>query len=112
MSDNAEPCVVPIVCDNGSGMIKAGFAGACLLPASLLTLSCRTGEATPRTVFPCLVGRPRSSNASVMTGSNPKKHYVGEEAQGRRGILTLNYPIKYGVVTDWDDMEKVGHCLM
>ena len=44
-----------------------------------------------------------------MTGSNPKKHYVGEEAQGRRGILTLNYPIKYGVVTDWDDMEKARH---
>ena len=38
MSDNAEPCVVPIVCDNGSGMIKAGFAGAYIHPPSLLTL--------------------------------------------------------------------------
>ena len=41
-----------------------------------------------------------------MASSIHKKHYVGEEAQGRRGILTLNYPIKYGIVTDWDDMEK------
>ena len=36
-----------------------------------------------------------------------KDHYVGPEAQNMRGILTLKYPMEHGIVTDWDDMEKV-----
>jgi len=27
----------------------------------------------------------------------------------KRGVLTLRYPIEHGIVTNWDDMEKVWH---
>ncbi|EOA28719.1 hypothetical protein CARUB_v10024948mg [Capsella rubella] len=80
-----------IVCDNGTGLIKAGLAG----------------DDAPKAVFPSIIGRPR--HKGMMIGFDEKEFYVGEEAQTKRGILTLKYPMEHGIVNDWDDMEKVWH---
>jgi actin beta/gamma 1 len=81
----------PLVVDNGSGMCKAGFAG----------------DDAPRAVFPCLVGRPK--HVEAMIGVNQSDSYVGDEALIKRGILEIRYPIEHGIVTNWDDMEKIWH---
>lgn len=81
----------PIVIDNGSGTIRAGFAG----------------EEIPSCYFPSFVGRPK--HPRVMAGGLEGDVFIGQRAQELRGLLKIRYPLEHGVVTDWDDMEKIWH---
>merc|ERR1719410_615740 len=38
-----------------------------------------------------------------------KDAYIGDEAQSKRGVLSLSYPIEHGIITSWDEMEKIWH---
>merc|ERR1711904_449592 len=77
-----------IIVDNGTGMMKCGLSG----------------EDAPKVTFASCVGYPKQK--AMLQGSN-KDYYVGEEAQQKRGILLLKYPLEHGVITNWDDMEKI-----
>jgi len=81
----------PIVIDNGTGRIKAGFAD----------------DEAPKDIFPSVVGRPKQKG--VMVGAGQRDSYVGDDAMAKRGVLFLKYPIEHGVVNNWDDMEKIWH---
>jgi len=41
--------------------------------------------------------------------ANEKDCFVGDDAMAKKGILSLNHPIEYGIVKNWDDMEKIWH---
>ena len=80
-----------IVIDNGSGTIKAGFSG----------------DDAPRAIFPTVVGWPKQPG--IMVGMDQKDSFVGDEVDEKRGILNLIHPIEKGMITMWDDMEKIWH---
>ena len=84
-----------VVIDNGSWMIKAGFAG----------------DALPRAIFPSVVGRPKCSS-DLLHIPDINEPRVGHEAIKKRGILRLKYPIECRRITDFDDMERVSLSLV
>ncbi|ODQ79876.1 hypothetical protein BABINDRAFT_62246 [Babjeviella inositovora NRRL Y-12698] len=79
----------PVVIDNGSGSIKAGFAG----------------EERPKSYAPSIIGRPKYSR--VMAGALETDTFIGNQAQENRGLLKLSYPLEHGMVTNWDDIERL-----
>ncbi|CAH2062484.1 unnamed protein product, partial [Iphiclides podalirius] len=79
----------PVVIDNGSGVIKAGFAG----------------DQIPKCRFPNYIGRPK--HVRVMAGALEGELFVGPRAEEHRGLLSIKYPMEHGIVTDWNDMERV-----
>ncbi|NXC47286.1 ACT1 protein, partial [Penelope pileata] len=82
-----------VVFDNGSGLCKAGLSG----------------EQAPRSIIPTIVGYPKFK--FVMVGMDRRDWYIGKEAQSKRGILSFTYPMENGVVTSWDNMEKIWRYL-
>lgn len=91
MSDNRRTEAVPIVLDNGSGSLKVGFSG----------------EARPSIIFPTIVGRPR--RAAIPPRVTNNNQFIGKQALANRDILTIHRPIEHGIITNWDDMEKIWY---
>ncbi|XP_076101868.1 actin CyI, cytoplasmic-like [Mytilus galloprovincialis] len=85
--------IVAVIIDNGSGMIKAGFAG----------------DDAPSAVISAITGRPRHQTEMVKQGYQEQECFIGDEAQNKRGILKMTYPIEHGIITNWDDMEKLWY---
>ena len=82
---------VAIVIDSGSGVTKAGFAGS----------------EGPKSVFPSIIGSPKSTQQ--MVGGQNKDFFVGYEACAKADLLNLREPIENGLITNWEDMERLWH---
>ena len=88
MADNGNV----LVCDNGTGFVKVGYAG----------------ENFPTSIFPSLVGRPMLRGEEEALGDVVLKDImVGDEASAVRAMLKINYPVENGIVTSWEDMEHL-----
>ncbi|KAK8850085.1 hypothetical protein M9Y10_018196 [Tritrichomonas musculus] len=68
-----------IVIDNGSGMMKAGWAG----------------EEIPKSVFPSIVSHAQNN---IFFGDQALLHQIN---------AYIRYPIQRGSINDWDNLEKI-----
>jgi len=90
MADEGE--VSALVIDNGSGLIKAGFAG----------------DDAPRVVFPTIVARTKQAQGGVVDRAQ-REYYVGDEAQAKqvKEDISIKHPIEHGVIVDMEEMIRV-----
>lgn len=42
-----------------------------------------------------------------MAGTEDVDTLIGKRAQELRGLLKIKYPMEHGIVTDWEDMERI-----
>ncbi|KAI8799609.1 actin family [Cladochytrium replicatum] len=78
-----------IICDNGTGFVKAGWSG----------------ENFPRAIFPAMVGRPILRVEENQTSDiQIKDIMVGDDAAAARSMLEISYPMENGIVKNWEDM--------
>ncbi|XP_070578151.1 actin-related protein 2-B [Ptychodera flava] len=80
-----------IVCDNGTGFVKCGYAGSNF----------------PAHIFPSMVGRPILRSTQKVGDIEVKDLMVGDEASQLRSMLEVVYPMENGIVRNWDDMVHV-----
>eukprot|EP01084_Bolivina_argentea_P039937 73799_1 len=69
-----------VILDNGSSLMKVGFAS----------------DDKPKYI-PSIVGRT----------DNIQNCYFGDDANAKRGIMRIRYPIENGIITNWDDMTQL-----
>ena len=81
----------PIVCDNGTGFVKVGFA-----PSNF-----------PNFSFPSMVGRPLLRFEEKVGDAEVKELVVGDECAAQRAMLDVSYPVENGIVRNWDDMKSL-----
>lgn len=83
--------IFSIVLDVGTGYTKAGLAK----------------NSRPSHTFPTVVGRLKYNR--VIVNVSDKKAYIGNDINRMKGLLQLKRPIHHGIVTNWDDLEKIWH---
>jgi len=80
-----------VVCDNGTGFVKCGFAGSNF----------------PTSIFPSMVGRPILRSEEKIDNVQLKDIMTGDEAAKLRMMLQITYPIDNGIIRNWEDMTYV-----
>lgn len=79
-----------IVVDIGSGSIQAGFAG----------------DDAPHVVIPNIIGCCQRQSSSP-TETDRKDSLIGYQLLIKKEYYNIRYPMEHGIVSNWDDMEKI-----
>ncbi|KEI38474.1 uncharacterized protein L969DRAFT_51344 [Mixia osmundae IAM 14324] len=112
----------PIVCDSGTGWTKMGFAGNSE-PSFVFPTCIATRTPGGRAGAPAVPSKPGGLSSSSAGGGGGSSHsssnvaskrgiedldfYIGDEAIAHSKTYALDYPIKHGIVENWDHMERL-----
>jgi actin-related protein len=82
----------PVVLDNGTGYTKMGYAG----------------NYEPNFIVPSLIANAVEKRGERKSDVFDLDFYIGNEAASRTtgGQYNIDYPIRHGIVDNWDNMEK------
>eukprot|EP00033_Pygsuia_biforma_P000471 GCRY01000557.1.p1 GENE.GCRY01000557.1~~GCRY01000557.1.p1 ORF type:complete len:391 (+),score=69.85 GCRY01000557.1:160-1332(+) len=80
-----------IVCDNGTGFVKVGFAGSNF----------------PHSIFPSMVGRPILRFEEKVDNVELKEIMCGDDASNARNFLQVSYPLDNGIIRNWEDCKHL-----
>jgi actin-related protein 2 len=80
-----------VVCDNGTGFVKCGYAG----------------DNFPSLIFPSMIGRPLLRAEEEFKDVELKDIMVGDECAALRNLLETSYPVENGMVKDWEGMKHL-----
>jgi len=82
----------PVVIDNGTGYTKMGYAG----------------NYEPNYIVPTLISTVAESNkpGSKKNDVSDLDFFIGAEATVKRDNYNVDYPIRHGIIDNWDNMEK------
>lgn len=83
----------PVVIDNGTGYTKMGYSG----------------NVEPQYIIPTVLATraDEGGQARKMDGVEDMDFYVGDEAQANSTTYQINYPIRHGIIDNWDNMERL-----
>ena len=86
----------PLVIDNGTGYTKMGFSG----------------NVEPQYIIPTVIGtKPGATSSGIrggrQAGISDLDFAVGDEALAQSTSYDINYPIRHGIIDNWDNMERL-----
>jgi actin-related protein 3 len=86
----------PVVIDNGTGYTKMGYSG----------------NVEPQYIIPTVLAAKDNGDMGQATqarrgGVEDLDFYIGQEAFKHSATHQVNYPIRYGLVDNWDNMERM-----
>jgi actin-related protein 3 len=82
----------PVVIDNGTGYTKMGYAG----------------NFEPNYIVPTLISTIEPNKVDLKSKDKiaDLDFFIGAEATKKRDNYNVDYPIRHGIVDNWDNMEK------
>lgn len=98
--------------DNGTGYSKLGFAGnsdpSFVFPTCIATRGAPAGSAPSR--GPAVPSKPGGlgggGNLASKRGIEDLDFFIGDEAIANNKTYAVNYPIRHGMIENWDHMER------
>lgn len=92
-----------------SGSFRSSLTGTKLMTSLFTFFSLRRSQQlfTQHLQFSSLFSMGRPKHVRIMAGALEGDLFVGPKAEDHRGLLSIRYPMEHGIVTDWNDMERI-----